>query len=431
VVFSFLIRVKDSFSFALKLFSIILVFHLFLPFLFSQGTAMRLKKELLIEDVRQLAEILEKSHPDPYLRGGGKVAFHRRFQETLLKIPEDGFTIKDFYIHLLPFVASIKDGHTFLLPPWPAKSGSGLPFDLNIVEKSIYIEKVYFPEHKDLIGARVEALNRIPLNQIIDRLKYLVGWDNEYQLLTYLCRFFDDESLLALLMPEGNSDQPLQVDLKLPSGEQKSLVISLKEARPARAVEVSSKIVLPSTDKIDFVYAFLDPKKEVCLLRIDGMFSYRENFEYFQRMGTPWVSVQAARVYSQIYGKKPPENQDELIAAIPSATEVFRKMAIEMRQARTRKLIVDLRKNSGGNSLLANILVYFLFPEEEITRISTSFSVKKYSDLYFANYPSDSLEKINQRRKITLQKEDYDFAEDPHFKTEALRLVEGEGRLEK
>jgi len=430
MVFSFLNRVKASFHFGLKLFLIIPVFYLFSPFLFSQETSPRLKKELLIEDVRQLAEILERSHPDPYLRGGGKVAFHRRFQETLLKIPEDGFTIKEFYIHLLPFVASIKDGHTFLLPPWPAKSGSGLPFDLNIVEKIIYIEKVYFPEHRDLIGARLEALNQISLSQILDRLKSLVGWDNEYQLLTYLCRFLDDENLLALLLPAESSNQPLQVDLKLPSGELKSLIIPFKEARPARAVEVTSKIVLPSTDKIDFVYAFLDPKREVCLLRIDGMFSYRENFEFFRAMGAPWVSIQAAKVYSQIYGKKPPENQDELIAAIPSATEVFRKMVIEMKQAATRKLIVDLRKNSGGNSLLANILVYFLFPEDEITMISTSFSVKKYSDLYFANYPGDSLEKINQRRKITLLKEDYDFAEDPYFKRESLRLMEGESRLQ-
>jgi len=430
MIFSFWNRVKDSFPCGLKLFLIIPVFYLFSPFLYCQET-MRLKKELLIEDVRQLAEILEKSHPDPYLRGGGKIAFHRRFQETLLKIPEEGLTIKEFFIHLLPFVASIKDGHTFLLPPWPAKSGSGLPFDLNIVEKSIYIEKVYFPEHRDLIGARLETLNCIPLSQILDRLKSLVGWDNEYQLLTYLCRFLADEGLLALLMPEGDFNQPLEVSLKLPSGQEKNLFISLKEARPAIPVEASSRIIVPSTEKIDFAYAFLDPKKEVCLLRIDGMFSYRENFEFFQRMETPWVSGQAARVYSQIYGTKPPANQDELIAAIPSATELFRKMVIEMKRASTRKLIVDLRKNSGGNSLLANILVYFLFPEEEITRISTSFSVKKYSDLYFANYPNDSLEKINQRRKITLLKEDYDFAEDPHFKTESLRLIEGETKSEK
>ncbi len=46
------------------------------------------------------------------------------------------------------------------------------------------------------------------------------------------------------------------------------------------------------------------------------------------------------------------------------------------------------------------------------------------------NYPNDSLEKINEGRKISLTGEDYDFAEDPHFKTRGL-LIEKESSLEK
>lgn len=383
-----------------------------------------------MEDLRQLTEILEKSHPDPYLRGGGKIAFHRRFQEALLTIPEEGMTVKEFFVHLLPFVASLKDGHTFLLPPWPSQPGSGLPFGLNIVEESLYIEKVFSPDHKDLIGAKLQVLNEIPISELLNRLKLLVGWDNEYQLLTYLCRFLDDLSLLEILIPEWNSDESIQLDFILPTGQKKSLSFLIKAKREKQAIEAPSKVTLPSTEKIDFIYTFLDPKKETCLLRIDGMFSYRENFEYFKAMGVPWVMVQAARVYSQIYQTKPPENLDELIAAIPSATECFRNMVMEMKKAGTKKLLVDLRKNSGGNSLMANILVYFLFPEEEIKKASSAFSIKKYSDLYFANYASDSLEKINEGRKISLMKEDYDFAEDPYFKNKTL-LIEKESSLEK
>ncbi len=431
MVVSFLRKIKPCYPFFLKLSLLILFLGLFSLFLLAQEPAPRLKKELLIEDIRQLADILEKSHPDPYLRGGGKIAFHRRLQETLLRIPEEGLTVKEFFIQLLPFVASVKDGHTFLLPPWPAQSSSGLPFGLNIVEESIYVEKVYFPDHKDLIGARLDAINNISVGRLLDRLKSLVGWDNEYQLLTYFCRFLDDQSLLSILIPEWDSNQAMPVSLSLATGEKKSLTISLKEKPPATPFEASTRIILPSTEKIDFVYAFLDPQKETCLLRIDGMFSYRENFEFFRAMGVAWVQAQAVKVYSRIYQTKAPDDFDGLIAAIPAATEVFRNMVIEMKKAQTKKLIIDLRKNSGGNSLLVNILAYFLFPEESIKKTATSFSIKKYSDLYFANYQNDSLEKINQRRQIGLTKEDYDFAEDPYFKTISVSITGGVNELEK
>ena len=45
---------------------------------------MKISRSFLIDDVRQLASLLEVTHPDPYYRGGGKIAFHRRMQEVIL-----------------------------------------------------------------------------------------------------------------------------------------------------------------------------------------------------------------------------------------------------------------------------------------------------------------------------------------------------------
>lgn len=102
-----------------------------------------------------------------------------------------------------------------------------------------------------------------------------------------------------------------------------------------------------------------------------------------------------------------------------------------MKTAGTRRLIIDLRKNTGGNSLMANILAYFLFPQAEIKKASTTLAIKKYSDLYFANYPNDSLNKINEGCKISLNKTDYDLAEDPYFKGRLFSGLSKESELEK
>lgn len=74
-------------------------------------------REELIEDARQLLETLESSHPDPYINGGGKIAFFRRYQEILHSIPQTGLTKSQFYKHLLPFVTSIGDSHTMIRIP--------------------------------------------------------------------------------------------------------------------------------------------------------------------------------------------------------------------------------------------------------------------------------------------------------------------------
>ena len=60
----------------------------------SHGHETHLKREMLIEDVRQLGDILESTHPDPYTHGGGRIAFHRRLHELLNAIPKDGMSIE-------------------------------------------------------------------------------------------------------------------------------------------------------------------------------------------------------------------------------------------------------------------------------------------------------------------------------------------------
>lgn len=414
----------------LKIFLLIQILSLVTRPIFSELPEGKIKKEHLMEDVRQLVAILEESHPDPYLKGGGKISFHRRFQEVLFQIPEEGLTVNDFYRLLLPLVASVGDGHTFLLPPWPAGGASILPFQLNIVGQTIYVEGVSRQGLENLWGARLQAINDIPFPSLLERLKTLVGWDNEYQLMTNFCRFLNDRGLIKILIPAWNEQGPLKIEFLLPGGQSYSLEVTLEVKETGESFEPPSKIKLPSTEKIDFAYNFLDPQKETALLRLDGMFNYRENFEFFRSMGTSWVISQAATVYKKFYQKDPPENLDSLIPALPSATETFRQLTIEMKEARSKRLIIDLRKNTGGNSLMANILAYFLFPENEIKQASTSQTIKKLSDLYFANYPNDSLEKINEGRKMALARTDYDFADDPYFQDRFGPALDKESRKE-
>jgi hypothetical protein len=395
------------------------------------GQVKKIEKNLLVKDVRQLAQLIESSHPDPYIKGGGKIEFHRRLQKLILSIPEEGLTHKEFYRALLPFVASVGDGHTDIMLPPSEPSKPGIPLIFGIVEGSLYVAKVYSEEQKPLIGSKLLSIEGVSFNEIVKRQKEISGWDNEYQILTKLCSNLGNIAGLELLFPEWKEKDSIKVTLLLPSRKYKEIRFPILEKLPA-PLERPSRISLPSVEKIDFNYSFLDRDKKICLLRIDGMFSYRENFEFFKNMGVEWVNLYARRVYEKYNNKKAPDKIEEVIEGIPSATEFFRDMVMEMKKAKSKALIIDVRKNSGGNSLMSYILGYFLYGKEKIKDISiTSISVKKYSDLYFTLYKDDTLEKINQGKPFPLLKDDYDFSEDPNFMGKENFIKEREKEMEK
>jgi len=74
--------------------------------------ALGFTRDQLIEDARQLAAIIEDTHPDPFVHCGGRIAFHRMLQGVLESIPDAGTTL-DGFVHLVrPVIGFVGDGHT-------------------------------------------------------------------------------------------------------------------------------------------------------------------------------------------------------------------------------------------------------------------------------------------------------------------------------
>jgi hypothetical protein len=100
-----------------------------------------------------------------------------------------------------------------------------------------------------------------------------------------------------------------------------------------------------------------------------------------------------------------------------SATETFRSMVVEMERAGTDTLMIDLRDNRGGHSVMGDILTYFLYGKVTLWSAAVHADsigggmVRKYSDLFWEQTKSwTSLEQVNQGRALPLQADDYDFA---------------------
>lgn len=253
----------------MKLTGLIIAFYLLIQPCYSSGsfldnTGEKLTKKQLTEDSRQLLNYIESIHPDPYIYSGGKVEFHRRFQEILGQIPENGLT-KDEYIGLIrPFIASISDAHTRISSAYDydRDNPGGLPFTFGSVEKTIYVDKVYSREHRHLLGAKLESVEGIPIREIMDRLYCLQGIENDYHCILILKTYLRIRPYLSMLVPEWEDKSSLKAGFTLKDGRKETISVSTSSKAGKKSFCHETEVNTPDVSKGFFNYAFTGPDKK-------------------------------------------------------------------------------------------------------------------------------------------------------------------------
>lgn len=392
-----------------------------------------LTREQAIEDVRQLVDMLEHIHPDPYLKGGGKIAFHRRFQEVLAGLPQEGLSVAELHARLAPFLAAMRDGHTFLFPLEDgAAQRAGLPFAFGCIEDSLYVRTVYDRAHAAQLGSRLVSVAGVPFEELLERFSRLKGTENEFHHLDSLRYPLWSAAELVRLVPECAGRERIEVELSDAQGEVHELDVPLE--RGSGGWVADSRLDLPSRRGSELAYAFLDEERQTALLRVSSMTGYREAFERRAGFGiTPEEDERRAReIYRRYNGAAPPDDYWEVLAGVPSATEIFVELFSDMQEAGTRLLIVDLRDNSGGSSAMSRIFVYFLYGEDAVLSLDAGgYEVLKLSHYYFESHEKVTLRGLNEGRELPLVEDDYDFSDDLRPGSEeqrAKQLAEAKAR---
>ncbi len=407
--------------------------------LFQVTTRRKISRQFLVDDVRQMVSILESTHPDPYLHGGGKIAFHRRMQNVIRTIPEDGLTKTEFYHHLCPFMAAVGDGHTALWEPYHLNSQSpgGIPLYFRIVEDFFYVAGVIDFAHQHLIGSKLVSVENLPIDELIKRQARIKGCDNEYQLMRNLGydRSLWHKKRMEYVLPQWNGDS-IHVVLVDPEGSEIELTLHSNKVGQDQMITASTSVTLPSTEKSNYVYRFMDEEKKTALLLIENMYTYRESFEMETALKGSRRKDLANRLYEKYNGKSVPAGHKNVVAGIPSATELCRELVQVMKENQTENLIIDLRRNQGGNAFISTIFFYFFYGKEALISFSEkrSIFVKKYSPLFWKQYPARNVGDINKHQPIKLTEDDYDFSGYPESgdhltREESIRIIEDEASM--
>ena len=403
------------------------------------GQADRLDHDSLVSDVRQLADMIESIHPDPYANVGGKVAFHRKVQSVLEAIPAQGMTRPDFYRLLRPVVTAIGDAHTWLRDAYDDSPGppGGIPLYFGVVGTDLYVLAVPEDQYRPLIGALLISVEDVPSRDLLARARPMVSAENEYQLLRNLAYsgILMDRSFLADLVPEWREKSRVRVVLRDKDGHEAEYAIPVPSQLPGKWVHPGSRIKRPRPYPQGFTHTFLDSARTSALLVVDDMQSYREMFEGWVASNPAEGENAAREVYRRLHQSDAPGALGAVLAGIPSATDTFRTLVEEMRQAGTKTLLVDLRYNDGGNSEMYNFLLYFLYGRDVLLRAKLQDTeVRHYSEYDFETQSPEAFERLNRGRAVPLTTTDYDFSGDWYSRSQgnpsAIDSLKAEFELE-
>ncbi len=388
--------------------------------LFSSSIKAELiSREKLVEDSRQLLNLVETVHPQPYFSGGGKILFHKRYQNILANISDKGMSRNDFRGLLSPFLAAVGDGHTYVYPDGPSDF-SGIPLIFYVVEDNLYISGVLDEKYKPLLGAKLKSVEGINLKELIQRTRNYYGSDNIYGTLSLLGNFehfLTRKEVLEDIVPEWIEKSQINVSLIMPDGSEQHINFPVFPRSNPKFFRPQPGIKLPTLNGLEFGWGFVNNQKDIAYLKIKRMIKNRETYE--KRSTYSDISDEAHSFYQDIYNKAYSSEPSEILNNLPSLTETYIDLVKQMKNAKTSSLIIDLRTNTGGWALASDMLIYFLYGKEKLIELhrSTNIAVRKLSEHYFKSEPEMTLDginkiaKTNNQRNFDLMKNDYDFSD--------------------
>jgi hypothetical protein len=292
------------------------------------------------EDLRFMAAEMEQRHANLY-HSVSRERFAAAVADLDTRIPQ--LKRNEIVVGMMRIAALVGDGHTRVEPRKDTKFGfPSLPLKLYLFEDGLYVRAAR-PDRASLVGARIEAIGGVPIEEAIRRVGELSSRDNAMGPKLFAPLYLNMPDILNALGMSARSDAAI---LTLRKGKRR-----WSETVLAAGVE---PVWPPDTDA-----SFMTP---------EGWVDAR---------GTPAAPLwlEAPLTYHRFI---PLPEQKALYVQLNQVTDVAgetlgqygEKIRAYEESANPRAIVLDLRLNQGGNGNLRNGLVRALIKaEDEDTRL--------------------------------------------------------------
>lgn len=353
---------------------LILFLSLFLLSGFLCGTQEAGNAGKYLNDFDYFIDKLLETHPDPFSAFGNQIGFYRTKEEFKKEIKKAS-NHEEFTILLNRFISRLKDGHTFVSYQTGnngKRESKKLPLRFKASTDKIFVRNS-IKEFKRFIGKPLLAVNKIPVDTLLKRIKVLSPSENTAGAYYNLNRFLQSEQLLKMLA--GPSD---------------ALTFTFGPAREKVDVIIpfqASISFLPETSKLEtpgdnglLYWQMIGKKKNIGYFAWNSMVS-REILEQGYRDNPKYIQGNLSWAYRFLKVRRTGDIKKD-IQQIPALYEQFYLLVHEMMAKKSRYLIIDLRNNSGGMTPLVKPLLYVLYGDKYLNFDFNAEYITRLSPLY-------------------------------------------------
>ncbi|MCF7920779.1 MAG: hypothetical protein K9N06_12775 [Candidatus Cloacimonetes bacterium] len=312
------------------------------------------------QDFFYLCKLLENCHP-ALIEEIGREEFTRqrhRVAGSLELVVEK----QDFALILQKFVSQLNDGHTQIY--YEHNFGEQrIPLAFAWSGDDLVIANVNWGENINLIGSRVLRLGKVKTDSLESLLGSYVSAENKYWRRNKLSSLMNK---VGFLLITGVIDREDSLDVAVDyHGEEK--ILRLGVVTEVRWLKPKEHPVTSRQNKF-FSYRIL-PEDNVCYFQ----------FNQFQDSQTAKVYHQAGLVSDNEYG----DYQRE-VGIMGGDFRIFlERLFNDLLQSGVGNLVVDLRNNGGGNSILSNQFYYHLELKEPLRSFTTSIKLSQLMRYYY------------------------------------------------
>jgi len=305
-------------------------------------------QDLLLADYDFLLKTLGETHPNlyAYIPKDEFLEKTKSFRASINK----PMSKTDFYKILYQTIALVKQGHTMVFGDagyreFLKSGGLAFPFKISYNSDHIYVDENY-STHSDFVkGTEIIAVNRVPVNKIVDEFTpYLrvrpngyIGGTLSYNWggLLWLLYDFSDQFTMSYVLPNKH-------------------IIQTKTIDGVGYEQIKNKT--KSSENKDFEFE-LDPERNTALLTLN---TFQLDFDRY----------------------------DSLLV------QVF----TEIQKNEIENLIIDVRKNKGGNGNLVGTLLNYLTDQPYCAGSESQVKTSEATKLCYTTHPV-LVNAIEQARK--------------------------------
>ncbi len=296
----------------------IILFHLVLLFSGSELLADELKEINWKEEIDGLKRELTQRHADLFFYSDS-ISFFKGLEEVVERTPEK--SVLEVAIMLQQVVAKLGDPHTHVNFNYLIDNKLILPFQCYWFREGIYVTS-YWKDYENLEGKRMVAINGFPIRQVVDSLSTLISG------VTPALVLYEVPRMIIWL----------QVLEYFGFAQQKQVELELEDSMGKRSKEI---FLLPSPES-ERITVGPDP---LPLGWQDRSSFFRD--QYFAESKLYYIQ------YNKCWSREAEVEFGSGASALfmPSFKDFEKEVLKTAKKKEIDKLVLDLRFNSGGNSL--------------------------------------------------------------------------------